>query len=325
MIIGSVLVNALLALITFVACAYTGELIIIFGPLWLLFNIAVIILFYGIAVSLDRIMAGVSQIRLGRLTFSINTERMPSFLKNFANDIESIGEGLESAVESAVRDQKMKAELITNVSHDLKTPLTSIVNYVDLLKRCEVDNEDAKKYISILDEKSQRMKKLIEDLVEASKASSGAMEIHPIKLNLCELAAQAAGEHTDELKSRNIEIMLKTPQEPVYVMADAQKTSRIMENLFSNVRKYALEGTRVYFEVIEEGAISIKNISKYPLDVPANELMRRFVRGDASRSGEGSGLGLSIAQNLCELQGGRFGIYVDGDLFKATVELPLAK
>lgn len=324
-IIGSVLVNALLALITFVACAYTGELIIIFGPLWLLFNIAVIILFYGIAVSLDRIMAGVSQIRLGRLTFSINTEHMPSFLKNFAHDIESIGEGLESAVESAVRDQKMKAELITNVSHDLKTPLTSIVNYVDLLKRCEVDNEDAKKYISILDEKSQRMKKLIEDLVEASKASSGAMEIHPIKLNLCELAAQAAGEHTDELKSRNIEIMLKTPQDPVYVMADAQKTSRIMENLFSNVRKYALEGTRVYFEVIEEGAISIKNISKYPLDVPANELMRRFVRGDASRSGEGSGLGLSIAQNLCELQGGRFGVYVDGDLFKATVELPLAK
>ena len=319
-IIGAVLFNALLLFLI----AIDTDFVIIAVPALILFNIAVIIALCGIVVSLDRIMAGVSQIKLGKLTFNINTEYMPGFMKNFARDIESIGEGLENAVESAVRDQKMKAELITNVSHDLKTPLTSIVNYVDLLKRCEVENEDAKKYISILDEKSQRMKKLIEDLVEASKASSGAMEIHPMKIDLCELAAQTVGEHTDELKGKNIEIMLKTPQDAVYVMADAQKTSRIFENLFSNIRKYALEGTRVYFEVIEEGAVSIKNISKYPLDVPANELMRRFVRGDASRSGEGSGLGLSIAQNLCELQGGRFGVYIDGDLFKVTVELPLA-
>lgn len=322
---GYMLLSFLLTL-CMILCVFGDEAWLIFWiPLTFIVQAAAFIYCLGVIISLDRIMAGVSEIRLGKLSFKINTNHMPAFLKNFAHDIECIGEGLENAVESAVKDQKMKAELITNVSHDLKTPLTSIVNYVDLLKRCNVDDEDAKKYISILDEKSQRMKKLIEDLVEASKASSGAMEIHPVKLNLCELAAQAVGEHTDELKSLNIEIMLKTPQEPVYVMADAQKTSRIIENLFSNVRKYALEGTRVYFEVIEEGAISIKNISKYPLDVPAEELLRRFVRGDSSRTGEGSGLGLSIAQNLCELQGGRFGVYVDGDLFKATVELPLAE
>lgn len=322
-IAGYMLLSFLLVL-CMIGCAYGDEAWLLFWiPLIFVVQAAAFVYCVGIIVSLDRIMAGVSEIRFGKLTFKINTNHMPSFLRNFAKDIESIGEGLENAVESAVRDQKMKAELITNVSHDLKTPLTSIVSYVDLLKRCEVEDGDAKKYISILDEKSQRMKKLIEDLVEASKASSGAIEIHPVKLNLCELAAQAVGEHTDELKELNIEIMLKTPQKAVYVNADAQKTSRIIENLFSNVRKYALEGTRVYFEVIEEGAISIKNISKYPLDVPAQELMRRFVRGDASRTGEGSGLGLSIAQNLCELQGGRFGVYVDGDLFKATVELPL--
>ncbi len=323
---GYILISFIISFLIAVCCSYGNEgWLLLLIPLAFVFHSAAFIYCIGVIVSLDRIMSGVSEIRIGKLTFKINTNHMPSFLRNFAKDIESIGEGLENAVESAVRDQKMKAELITNVSHDLKTPLTSIVNYVDLLKRCEVENEDAKKYISILDEKSQRMKKLIEDLVEASKASSGAIEIHPIKLNLCELAAQAVGEHTDELKNLGIEILLKTPQEPVYVNADAQKTSRIIENLFSNIRKYALENTRVYFEVIEEGAISLKNISKYPLDVPPQELLRRFVRGDASRTGEGSGLGLSIAQNLCELQGGRFGVYVDGDLFKVTVEFPLAQ
>ncbi len=280
-----------------------------------------------IIISLDRIMANVSDIRHGSVNTKISTEHMPLFLRNFSDDITSIGDGLRDAVDSAVKDQRMKAELITNVSHDLKTPLTSIVSYVDLLKRCNVESEDAKKYITILDEKSQRMKKLIEDLVEASKASSGAMEIHPIKLNLCEFATQAVGEHEDELKSHGIDVVLSLPEKPVYAMADPMKTSRILENLFSNIRKYALEGTRVYAEVGENGSfavLTIKNVSRNALNVPADELMRRFVRGDSSRTGEGSGLGLSIAKNLCELQGGRFTIGVDGDLFKAFTELPKA-
>lgn len=290
-------------------------------------DLAAIFVCILIIVSLDRIMAGVSDIRRGSMNAEISTEHMPLFLRNFSNDITSIGDGLRDAVDSAVKDQRMKAELITNVSHDLKTPLTSIVNYVDLLKRCNVEGEDANKYITILDEKSQRMKKLIEDLVEASKASSGAMEIHPIRLNLCEFAMQAVGEHEDELKAHGIDVVLSLPEKPVYATADPMKTSRILENLFSNIRKYALEGTRVYAEVSASGSfakLTIKNVSRNALNVPADELMQRFVRGDSSRTGEGSGLGLSIAKNLCELQGGRFSIGVDGDLFKAFVELPKA-
>lgn len=277
-----------------------------------------------IFVSLDRIMACVSQAKQGDLNGNIDTKFMPPFMRRFAEDILSMQDGLQNAVESAVKDQRMKAELITNVSHDLKTPLTSIVNYVDLLKKCEVENETAQKYIAVLDEKAAKMKKLIEDLVEASKASSGAIEIHPVKINLCEFAAQAVGEHEDELQKLGIGLVLKAPPSPVTVTADSQKTSRIVENLFSNIRKYAMEGTRVYVEVTDGnyGSIVFKNISKYPLDVSADELTQRFVRGDASRSGEGSGLGLSIAQNLCELQKGKFRVEVDGDLFKVTLSLP---
>ena len=280
-----------------------------------------------VIVSLDRIMACVSQTREGNFDGKIDTKFMPPFMRRFAEDILSMQDGLQTAVESAVKDQRMKAELITNVSHDLKTPLTSIVTYVDLLKKCDVDDEIAQKYITVLDEKAARMKKLIEDLVEASKASSGAIEIHSVKVNLCEFAAQAVGEHEDELKNYNIDIVLKTPTIPVTVTADSQKTSRIVENLFSNIRKYTMEGTRVYVEVADGtdfGSVVFKNISKYPLDVSADELTQRFVRGDASRSGEGSGLGLSIAQNLCELQKGRFRVEVDGDLFKVTLSLPKA-
>ncbi len=291
-------------------------------------DIAIILFALLTVVSLDRIMAGAAQMRNGNLNTQIDTSRMPPFMRRFADDILSMQDGLQNAVESAVRDQRMKAELITNVSHDLKTPLTSIVSYVDLLKKCDVQDETAQKYITVLDEKAAKMKKLIEDLVEASKASTGAIEIHPVKINLCEFAAQAVGEHEDELKKFNIELVLRTPDKPVTVWADSQKTSRIVENLFSNIRKYAMEGTRVYVEVADGadyGKIVFKNISKYAIDVSADELTQRFVRGDASRSGEGSGLGLSIAQNLCELQKGKFNVSIDGDLFKAILELPTTK
>ena len=286
---------------------------------------AIVLFTILIIASLDRIMAGAAQMRNGDLNTQIDTTRMPPFMRRFADDILSMQDGFQNAVDSAIKDQRMKAELITNVSHDLKTPLTSIVSYVDLLKKCDVQDETAQKYISVLDEKAAKMKKLIEDLVEASKASTGSVEIHPVKINLCEFAAQAVGEHEDELKKYSLELVLKTPEQPVTVFADSQKTSRIVENLFSNIRKYALDGTRVYIEVLsgsDYGTLVFKNISKYPLDIPADELTQRFVRGDSSRSGEGSGLGLSIAQNLCELQKGKFSVSIDGDLFKVTMALP---
>lgn len=301
-----------------------GFMLIVFG---ILGDLAILGFILLIIVSADRIFEAVNDIKNGNLNRTIDTKFMPPFMRRFAEDILSMQDGLQNAVESAVRDQRMKAELITNVSHDLKTPLTSIVTYVDLLKKCDIEGEDANRYVGILDEKAQKMKKLIEDLVEASKASSGAMEIHPVKINLCEFAAQAVGEHEDELKKKNIEILLRMPEYPVMAMADSQKTSRIVENLFSNIRKYAMEGTRAYVEVAEserECSIVFKNISAEPLDVSADELTQRFVRGDASRSSEGNGLGLSIAKNLCELQKGRLEIRVDGDLFKATVILPKA-
>ncbi|MGN0547110.1 MAG: histidine kinase dimerization/phospho-acceptor domain-containing protein [Acutalibacteraceae bacterium] len=291
-------------------------------------NLAVLIFCIVLIVSLDKIMAATSDIRKGDMNRRINTDFMPGFLRRFSADILSMSDGLQKAVDNATKDQRMKAELITNVSHDLKTPLTSIVNYVDLLKKCNVEDETAQKYISVLDEKAAKMKKLIEDLVEASKASSGAVEIHPVKLNLCEFATQAVGEHEDELRKYGIELVLKLPENLVMVNADAQKTSRIVENLFSNIRKYALEGTRVYIDVAEGtdfGSLVFKNISKSPLDISPDELTQRFVRGDAARTGEGSGLGLSIAKDLCELQGGMLGLQIDGDLFKATIALPKAK
>lgn len=294
----------------------------------LLLNIAVLIFVLMIINSYSRVAQTTRKIREGQLEETVSTGGMLAFIKDHAEDINSIGDGLQNAVEGAVKDQRMKAELITNVSHDLKTPLTSIVNYVDLLKRCEIEDEDAKKYLAILDEKSLRMKKLIEDLVEASKASSGAVEMHPISLNLCEFAAQVSGENEDELKAKGIEIILKTPEKPVTVYADAQKTGRIIENLLTNIKKYALENTRAYIEVRESetcGIIEFKNISKYELNIPAEELTARFVRGDASRNGEGSGLGLSIASNFCRLQGGNLGLVIDGDLFKAIVFLPKNK
>lgn len=294
--------------------------------IWLL-NGAVFLFLALLIVSLDRIMAGASQIKQGKLNTVIDTRFMPGFLQRFAEDIMRIRDGLSAAVDSAIKDQKMKAELITNVSHDLKTPLTSIVTYVDLLKKCDIEGEDANRYLEILDEKSLRLKTLIEDLVEASKASSGAVELHPVTVNLNEFAAQIVGEHADALEAQQMELLLRTPDTPVLVTADAQKTSRVMENLFTNISKYGMEGTRVYLEVRQSeqfGCMILKNISKYPLNMSAEELTQRFVRGDSARGGEGSGLGLSIAEDLCTLQNGQCIVSVDGDLFKVTVALPRA-
>lgn len=212
--------------------------------------------------------------------------------------------------------------MITNVSHDIKTPLTSIINYIDLLKRDGITNEKAEEYLTILDNKSQRLKKLTEDLVEASKASSGNIKLNMEKLEVNELIRQVSGEFEDKFKSRNLQEVATFTQKPIYIYADSRYMYRVLENMYSNVSKYALENTRVYTDIIENGnnvIIQIKNVSKDKLNISADELMQRFVRGDTSRNTEGSGLGLSIATSLTELQGGKFHIYLDGDLFKITI------
>lgn len=245
-------------------------------------------------------------------------------LKELAIYINDIAGGFSNAIKESLKSERLKTELITNVSHDIKTPLTSIINYVDLLKQENIQNEKAKEYIEVLDNKSQRLKKLIEDLVEASKASSGNIKINKEELNVKELLNQVTGEFEDKFNSRCLNIISKLPEETVYIKADSRYLYRVLENTYSNVAKYAEENTRVYIDCILEEkntvAIYVKNISKDELNISADELMQRFVRGDKSRNTEGSGLGLSIAKSLTELQDGTFNIYLDGDLFKVAIK-----
>ena len=246
-------------------------------------------------------------------------------LKKHEENLQSIQSGIQKAVDEQTRAERMKTELITNVSHDIKTPLTSIVNYVDLLEKEDIQPEKAKEYVDVLNRQSARLKKLTEDLVEASKASSGSLPVHLAPTDVNVLLSQLAGDYMERLEDAQLEpIFRPAPSQPV-IQADGQLLSRVLGNLFSNICKYAMPGTRVYFEsAADENTVSLtfKNISKYELNIPAEELMARFVRGDRSRHTEGSGLGLSIAQSLTELQGGTFRLEIDGDLFKAVVTFP---
>ena len=246
-------------------------------------------------------------------------------LKKHEENLQSIQSGIQKAVDEQTRTERMKTELITNVSHDIKTPLTSIVNYVDLLEKEDIQPEKAKEYVDVLNRQSARLKKLTEDLVEASKSSSGSLPVHLAPTDVNVLLSQLAGDYMEKLEDAQLEpIFRPAPSQPV-IQADGQLLSRVLGNLFSNICKYAMPGTRVYFEsAADENTVSLtfKNISKYELNIPAEELMARFVRGDRSRHTEGSGLGLSIAQSLTELQGGTFRLEIDGDLFKAVVTFP---
>ena len=249
-------------------------------------------------------------------------------LKKHEENLQSIQSGIQKAVDEQMRAERMKTELITNVSHDIKTPLTSIVNYVDLLEKEDIQPEKAKEYVDVLNRQAARLKKLTEDLVEASKASSGSLPVHLAPTDVNVLLSQLAGDYIEKLEGAQLEpIFHPAPSQPV-IQADGQLLSRVLGNLFSNICKYAMPGTRVYFEsTADEKTVSLtfKNISKYELNIPAEELMARFVRGDRARHTEGSGLGLSIAQSLTELQGGTFRIEIDGDLFKAVVTFPRAR
>ena len=270
-----------------------------------------------------KIEKAINDLYQGNTDIELEENEFVKEMKNMASQINDIAGGLSNAIDEKLKSERLKTELITNVSHDIKTPLTSIINYVDLLKKEGMDGEKAKEYLDILDSKSQRLKKLTEDLVEASKASSGAIKLNMEKLNVNELIKQVSGEFEDKFKARKLEEIITFPENALYIKADSRYMYRVLENMYSNISKYAMEGTRVYTDVIEKDGrivIQLKNVSKQKLNISVDELMQRFVRGEASRNTEGSGLGLSIARSLTELQEGNFNIYLDGDLFKVTIE-----
>ena len=265
---------------------------------------------------------------LARGNFETKTDLSPLFweFKKHGKDLNSIGDGMLLAIDERMKSERLKTELITNVSHDIKTPLTSIVNYVDLLKKSP-ENEKRAEYLEVLSRQSSRLRRLTEDLVEASKASTGNIPVDLRPTNLEEIINQALGEYAERLSAGRLEAVFTPPSPRVSVLADGRLLWRVMDNLLSNVCKYAQSGTRVYIDVTsgEGGAlISVKNISRERLNINADELMERFIRGDSSRAGEGSGLGLNIAKSLTDLQNGKLSISVDGDLFKASVYLPRA-
>lgn len=258
----------------------------------------------------------------GKTDIHINESELKGMLKQMALYINDIAGGFTNAIEESLKSERLKTELITNVSHDIKTPLTSIINYVDLLKKEDIKDKKVKEYIEILDKKSQRLKKLTEDLVEASKVSSGNVQLNIEEINIKELFNQTIGEFKDRFEEKKLKIEMQVPENDVKIKADSRYMYRIIENLFSNISKYALENSRVYIDIKDEKKqikISIKNISKEKLNISSDELMQRFVRGDKSRYTEGSGLGLSIAQSLTNLQKGKFEIKIDGDLFKVEM------
>lgn len=270
----------------------------------------------------EKIKEALKSIYEGNTNIQLNPNEQKGVLKELSIYIQDIAGGLSNAVNESLKSERLKTELITNVSHDIKTPLTSIINYVDLLKKEKMPNEKCTEYLMILDNKSQRLKRLTEDLVEASKASSGNIKLKMEQINVVELVKQVSGEFEDKFKEHKLEEIMTLPEEPVIITADGRYLYRVLENIYSNVAKYALENTRVYLDVIAQKksvVIQMKNISQEKLNISADELMQRFVRGEASRNTEGSGLGLSIASSLTELQGGKFHIYLDGDLFKVTI------
>lgn len=292
---------------------------------------AVGILFYRDAKERQGIVEGIETIASGELEHQVETTNLHGDNLTLANSVNSIGKGIKDAVEISMKDERMKADLITNVSHDIKTPLTSIINYVDLIKREHVENEKVQNYIKVLDEKSQRLKQLTDDLVEASKISSGNISLNFERINVTELMNQTIGEFSEKFEQKNLTTVMNVNVQNSVIEADSRRIWRVMENLFNNIYKYAMTGTRVYVTIdsLQDNddsiEISIKNISASALNCNPDELTERFIRGDVSRTTEGSGLGLSIAKNLTEAQKGTFEIRLDGDLFKVYLTFPLAK
>lgn len=308
-------------LCAFDAVAYSGGGILI----WFLLKVLQGALVVYVILAMKELRAGGDQLAAGNLDYQVPTDRLYGEFRRHGENLNNLRQGIQHAVEEQMKSERMKTELITNVSHDIKTPLTSIVSYVDLLKKEPMPTDQAKEYLDVLDRQAARLKKLTEDLVEASKASTGSLTVNfqPTDVNV--LLSQSAGEYQEKLAARDLTLILTPAEEAPMISADGQLLWRVFENLLSNALKYAMPGTRVYLscETTDQAVvIAFRNISASPLNISAEELMDRFVRGDASRNTEGSGLGLAIARDLTQLQRGTFALTIDGDLFKATLTFP---
>lgn len=304
----------------FISCLYA--LFIFMPPLTILLNTILLLVLATIAVQWQKLYRAGKQLAEGNLDYKIDTKHMFSTFKQHSENLNNISKGIAIALEQKMKSERLRTELITNVSHDIKTPLTSIINYVDLLKKEDLPAQ-ASDYVDVLDRQSNRLKKLTEDLVEASKASTGNMQCHLAPLDIAELIQQSIAEYSEKLEKAQLEPIVATAEnEPVFILADGNLMWRVLSNLLNNACKYSQPNTRLYFQIKQNDDnvwITVKNISREQLNIAPDELMERFVRGDSSRSTEGSGLGLNIARSLVELQKGKFQISIDGDLFKAQI------
>ncbi len=275
-----------------------------------------------LVIQMNELQKAAKKMADGDLSYKVPTEKMYWGCKEHGENLNKIGDGLSKAVDERMKSERFKTELITNVSHDIKTPLTSIINYVDLLEKEELHNEKAEEYLDVLERQSSKLKKLIEDLVEASKASTGNLEVGNELLEAGVFLTQTVGEFEEKLLLSGLELIVKKPEEAVYISADGRHLWRVVDNLMSNICKYAQPSSRVYVNLEKENdvvTITFRNISKYQLNINGDELLERFIRGDSSRNTEGHGLGLSIAKSLVDLMGGSMEITVDGDLFKVRL------
>ena len=300
----------------------TALFMFLFGVLWFILAVAFLVKRLD---GFERIVEALKRLRTGELTDKL-TDMPTGVLSTMAEDINSLGDGMQNALQNAIRAERMKSELITNVSHDLKTPLTSILNYSDLLCQEHLTPEEANDYAKIIHQKSMRLKNLTSDLFDISKVQSGAEQMQCERIDACTLVRQALGEQDKAIAESRLTLKVNIPDHEVPIWADGKKMSRVMENLIGNCIKYAMSGTRVFVTVSEqerEAVIELKNIANYEMDFDAGEITERFVRGDAARTTEGSGLGLAIAKSYVEACGGALAVEVDGDLFKVRITFPV--
>lgn len=311
--------------VTFIFCWMEAQMLYTGFPivLWVLVVLALVPAgIYMLTFQMNEIKQGVDRLASGDVDHPIKVEKLNGSFKTHAEKLNEIGNGIELAVNEKMKSERLKTELITNVSHDIKTPLTSIINYVDLMKKESIDNQTVLEYMEVLDRQSSRLKKLIEDLIEASKASTGNLAVNFEECDIAVILSQAVGEFEDKMTARELTAVVSYPEYSISVKADGRHLWRVFDNLLNNICKYAQPGTRVYIDVAQRGSIVeiiFKNISSSQLNISSDELMERFVRGDSSRNTEGSGLGLSIANSLMELMNGKMTLDVDGDLFKVTL------
>jgi signal transduction histidine kinase len=319
------LVVSLAELFCLILYVKVWSLELLFIP-WFLEKLLLLPAVLYLAIIMRRLQKGGQIVAQGNLSSKINTQGMFGGFRQHGEHLNSIALGMTRAVDERLKSERLKTELITNVSHDIKTPLTSIINYSDLIRKEQTDNSNIREYAEVLHRQSERLKKLMEGLIEASKASTGNVEILFAPCEVGVLVAQTVGEYEQRARESDLELVIRQPERPVSIMADGRHMWRVFDNLMNNICKYAQSGTRVYLTVEESGGdavISFKNISRYSLDISAEKLMERFARGDQARSTEGSGLGLSIAQSLTELQNGKLELSIDGDLFKAILRFRL--